>query len=119
MDDRGARPKRDRPIFLDLLLTAAVMVFLMWGGLKLLARTHSAWDTRYGDRAEPPPSTLTEATTQNVEWTEADEAEYVRLKKEAEQRLRAYEAAQNRNTRCIAGTLFEVNGNSYENIGRC
>lgn len=119
MDERGARPERDRPIFFDLLLIAAVMVFLMWGGLKLLARTHTAWDTRYGDRAKPPPAGLPAATPQTIGWTQADEAEYLRLKKEAEQRLRAYEAAQNRNTRCIAGTLFEVNGNSYTNIGRC
>jgi hypothetical protein len=119
MDDRGARPKRDRPIFFDLLLIAAVMAFLMWGGLKLLARTHSAWDTRYGDRAEPPPAALPPAATQAVKWSEADEAEYARLKKEAEQRLRAFEANEQHTTRCIAGTLFKVDGNSYTNVGRC
>lgn len=120
MDDQHSRPKRDRPIFVDIMLIGAVMAALMYGGLRLLGKTHDAWDVRYGDApaaaaVEPTPAP---APKPGKPWTAADDAEYYRLKAEAEARRRRYEGSAG-NTRCIDGTLFRVEGNSYTSLGRC
>lgn len=139
MDAPTIRPVRDRPVFVDLLVIAALLAGLMYGGLQLLGRTHVAWEARYGDQVETAtPSEIREGaavlassssaapsrqstSTQQAPrrgWTAADDAELERLRAEAAARLRAYEA-RTRNTRCIDGTLFKVEGSTYTNIGRC
>ncbi|MGJ4801772.1 hypothetical protein [Luteimonas sp. SDU82] len=122
MDVQGSsRPKRDRPIFVDILLIGAVMAALMYGGLRLLGSTHDAWAARYGSKPAPAPTRNAQATRPpppTRTWTAADDAEYWRLKAEAEARRRQYESMQ-RNTRCIDGTLFHVEGSSYTSAGRC
>lgn len=120
MDVQHSRPKRDRPIFVDIMLIGAVMAALMYGGLRLLGKTHDAWDMRYGDAPTPeaPAEAPTPAAKPGKPWTAADDAEYYRLKAEAEARRRRYEGSSG-NTRCIDGTLFRVEGNSYTSLGRC
>lgn len=119
MDIQGSRPKRDRPFFVDLLIIGAAIAALMYGGLRLLARTHTAWEHRYGEKPTP-------AATSG--WTIAQEAEYQRLRAEALERRLRYDSNQPatlpgpvpmRNRRCIDGILFaEVDG-AITNVGRC
>jgi hypothetical protein len=125
MDVQNSRPKQDRPIFLDLLLIAAVMAFLMWGGLRLLGRTHVAWDDRNTERA-----TRTEAIQQaaargraDYERAEADHRQAAALQQlEQIRRARAemeQREARMRNRRCLHGILFAEIDGVLTNIGRC
>lgn len=119
MDVHNSRPKRDRPIFVDLLIIGLAIVALTYGGLRLLAKTHSAWQSRYG---EP----LTTAAASG--WTIEQEAEYQRLRAEMLERRLRHEATHPatlpdpeliKNSRCIDGVLFaEVQG-AITNVGRC
>lgn len=121
MHDRPKQP-RERGGMLEIVLIAGFIAALLYSGVKLLGDTHIAFDARNEAKAErrehyreishPKP-------TGKTEWTAADEAEYQRLKHEAAARPRAYEAREGVNTRCIAGTLFQVEGTSYTNIGSC
>ncbi|WP_202843421.1 hypothetical protein [Luteimonas saliphila] len=120
MDVQTKRPPRDRPVFIDIMIIGAVIAALMFAGLKLLGETHLAWNERYGDvpAAEPPPPPPAPAMTQGRAWTAADDAEYLRLKAEAAERGRRYEEAM-RDTRCINGTRFKIEGSTYTSVGRC
>lgn len=120
--DRPTKPqRRERPLFLDIAIIGLSIAALMYGGLRLLSRTHDAWDARYGDQPRsqmPAPPAAAAAKPPISTWTAADEAELQQLRKEARDRKRAYEAKAMK-TRCINGTLFRIEGSSYTNIGRC
>lgn len=116
MNERTARRRRDRPIFFDIIVIGLAIVALMYGGLRLLSRTHDAWDARYGEKRPTSRQALAATEPQRTQgWTAADDEEYFRLKAEAAERKKRHEA----NTRCINGTLFRIEGSSYTNIGRC
>lgn len=50
MDRYRPKPKRDRPLFLDILIIGAAIAALMYGGLHLLGKTRNAWDARNAER---------------------------------------------------------------------
>lgn len=125
MDVQTSRAKRDRPLFLDLLLIAAVMAFLMWGGLRLLGRTHVAWEDRNAERA-----TRTEAIQQaaarglaeskRVASERKREAASRQLDQIRQTRMQLeQQEARLRNKRCLHGILFAEIDGVLTNVGRC
>lgn len=122
MDVQQSRRPRDRPLFLDLLLIAAVMAFLMWGGLTLLGRTHAAWDARSTERATRAES-IRLAAERGI--AESKQVKADRNRALVEQRLqqirdeRERQEARIRKGRCVHGILFAEIDGALTNIGKC
>lgn len=116
--DRPQRPTRERRGALEIFLIGAVVAGLFYGGLRLIGDTHVAFDARKAERQQRFQEAREASMPKAATWGPDQEAEYSRLKAEAEERRKRYEAEQ-QDTRCIGGTLFKIDGNSYTNIGRC
>lgn len=120
--ERPTKPEKDRRGALEIFAIGVIVAGLFYAGVRLIGETHLAFDARKEARAakhaEPRAASIPAAQTKAATWGPEQDAEYVRLKAEAEERRRRHEADQ-RNTRCIGGTLFKVEGSSYTSVGRC
>lgn len=117
MDVKHSRPRRDRPIFIDIVLIGAVMAALMYGGLRLLGKTHDAWDVRYGDApaAHVDPDPVAEPDAAVRRDLARRQLEAIRAHR---QQLEQAQAGM-KNRRCVGGVIFaEVDG-VLTNVGRC
>jgi hypothetical protein len=116
--DRPPKPEPDRRGALEIFVIGAVVAGLFYAGVRLIGDTHVAFDARKEARAARHAEIRAASMPQPVAWGPDEDAEYLRLKAEAEARRLRIEADQ-RQTRCVGGVLFRVDGNSYTNIGRC